>query len=372
MNKKIVGIYSIIHFIVDCASAILVTNLVARKIGQGTNLFIAILIYNFFAFAMQLPIGIVADKINKNAICSAIGCVLVAIAFGFSNFGIISCLIAGIGNAMFHLGGGIDVLNISNKKATLSGIFVSTGAMGIFLGEKSASIGFDKYYIVIFVLLISAISLLWLYDQIKDKVKNEKVIIPKINTNEIIAIVCLVITIVIRGYVGLILSFEWKSNFILALISIFAVVFGKILGGIIGDKIGFMKISLISLIASAFTFIFAFNNSILGILAILFFNMTMPITLTALSNILFNNKGMAFGLSTFALFIGAIPVFFGYKDVIFNSAGLFITIIISAIILYIGIKKYTIIMEKKHDFKFSNFFVLNNYNRTNCIFHHRN
>lgn len=53
-------------------------------------------------------------------------------AFAISRFGITSCLIAGIGNAMFHIGGGIDVLNISDKKATLSGIFVSTGALGIF------------------------------------------------------------------------------------------------------------------------------------------------------------------------------------------------------------------------------------------------
>ena len=308
---------------------------------------IGIIVYNFFAFAMQLPVGIIADKVNKNAICSAIGCLLVAIAFGLSNFGIVACTIAGIGNAMFHVGGGIDVLNISDKKATLSGIFVSTGAMGIFLGGKSSSIGFNKYYIIVVTLLLSAILLLWLYNQIKEKVRNEKVIIPKINSNEMIAIICLIITVCIRGYVGLILSFEWKSNFILAVISICAVVFGKMLGGIIGDRIGFTKISLISLIVSAICFIFAFNNSILGILAILFFNMTMPITLTALSNILFNNKGMAFGLLTLALFIGAMPVFFGYTKVIFSPEGLFITTILSMIILYIGIKKYSKFMEKQ-------------------------
>ena len=347
MNKKIVSIYSLIHFVVDLACAVLVSNFVTQKMGQGTDLFIAILIYNFFAFAMQLPIGIMADKINKNAICSAIGCLLVAIAFGFSNYGIIACLIAGIGNAMFHVGGGIDVLNISDKKATLSGIFVSTGAMGIFLGGEPGTIGFDKYYIVVLILLISAITLLWLYKQIRDKVINEEVITPKINTNEIIIVTCLIFTVIVRGYVGLILSFEWKSSFILALISIFAVVFGKMLGGIIGDKIGFLKISLISLIVSSFLFIFAFNNSVMGILAILFFNMTMPITLTALSNILFNNKGMAFGLLTVALFIGAVPVFFGYTSMIFNPIGLFVTTIISAIILYIGIKKYNTILENK-------------------------
>ena len=347
MNKKIISVYSVIHFVVDLACAVLVSNLVTQKMGAGTNLFIAILIYNFFAFAMQLPIGIIADKVNKNAICSAIGCVLVAIGFGFTNYGIIACLIAGIGNAMFHVGGGIDVLNISDKKATLSGIFVSTGAMGIFLGGKSASIGFDKYYLIILILLISSVSLFWLYKKIKDNVKNEKVISPQLNITEIIAITCLIITVIIRGYVGLILAFEWKSSFILALLSIFAVVFGKMLGGIIGDRIGFMKISLISLIISALLFIFAFNNSILGILAILFFNMTMPITLTALSNLLFNNKGMAFGLLTVALFIGSIPVFFGYKDAVFSQVGLCITSLVSAVALYVGIKKYYMIMEKK-------------------------
>lgn len=349
MNKKIVSIYSAIHFIVDLSCAVLVSNYITQKMGHGTQLFIAILIYNFFAFAMQLPIGIIADKINKNAICSAIGCILVAVAFGIANSGIVACVIAGIGNAMFHVGGGIDVLNISNKKATLSGIFVSTGAMGIFLGAKSTLISFDKYYLVILILLISSASLFWLYKKIKDKSINEEVIIPKINTNEIIAIICLIFTVIVRGYVGLILSFEWKSNFILALISILAVVIGKMLGGIIGDKIGFMKTSLISLGVSAFMFIFAFNNSIIGILAILFFNMTMPITLTALSNILYRNKGMAFGLLTFALFIGAIPVFFGYTKNIFNPIGLFVTTIISAIILYIGIKKYNKYWRTKYD-----------------------
>lgn len=310
MKKKITIIYSIIHFIVDLACCILVTNLVTQKMGQNVNLFIAIILYNFFAFAVQFPIGIIEDKVNKNAICSAIGCLLVAVAFAFSDFGIIACVIAGIGNAMFHVGGGIDVLNISDKKASLSGIFVSTGAMGIFLGAKTLSIGFNKFYIVILALIISALLLVWLYNQIKDKVKNAEVIIPKLSANEVIAIFCLIITVCIRSYVGLILAFSWKSNFALAFISIFAVVFGKMLGGIIGDRIGFIKISVISLTVSAISFIFAFNNAFIGILAILFFNMTMPITLTALSNILDNNKGMAFGLLTLALFIGSVPKFF--------------------------------------------------------------
>lgn len=359
MRYKIVGIYSVIHFIVDLSCAILVTNLVTLKMGQGSYLFIAILLYNFFAFAVQLPIGIIADAVNRNAVCSAIGCLLVAVAFGVSALavpggsflipGLLSCLIAGTGNAMFHVGGGIDVLNISDKKATLSGIFVSTGAMGIFLGSLSASIDFTGYYYVILILLISSIALLWLYMEIRPSVHNEAVCIPKLKSTELIAITCFIVTVCIRSYVGLILTFRWKSDFSLALISIFAVVLGKMLGGIIGDKIGFKKIAVISLTLSAFGFIFAFNCSICGILAILLFNMTMPITLTALSNILNKSKGFAFGLLTFALFIGAVPVFFGYSKVIFSPFGLFGTTLVSAVVLYTGIEKYCECMVNSND-----------------------
>ena len=352
MNKKIISLYSIIQFIVDLACAILVTHFVTKQLGNTINLFIAILLYNFFAFAIQLPIGIIADFVNKNAICSSIGCILVALAFGLNQYGIIACIIAGIGNAMFHVGGGIDVLNISDKKAFFSGIYVSTGALGIFLGSNPSLLKFNLLSIMVFIiilLLFSSILLCILYCYIKNKVINKKPIIPSIHINEYIVIISLIITVCIRSYIGLILSFQWKNNFILALLTIIAVILGKMLGGFIGDIIGFTKISIISLTVSSICFIFAFNNPFFGILAILFFNMTMPITLTALSNILDNNKGIAFGLLTLALFIGGFPVYFGYNKLIFTPIGLFITTLISAIILYIGLHKYSRYMEATND-----------------------
>lgn len=336
MRKKIVSIYSIIHFIVDLSCAILVTNLVTQKLGEGVPLFLAIVLYNFFAFAMQFPIGVIADRVNKNALCSALGCTLVAIAFAFSNFGIVSCIIAGIGNALFHIGGGIDILNISDKKATLSGIFVSTGALGIFLGSKSASVGFDKYFLIVAVLLLSAIALCVLYKHIRDKVINSKMKTIKLSRKQRIAILCIFLTVALRSYVGMILAFSWKSTFIYALLFIIGVVLGKMIGGIIGDKIGYEKIS-ISLLISAICFIFAFDNPTIGIIGVLLFNMTMPITLICLSNIFDNNKGLAFGLLTLALFVGAVPTFLGMNQ-LFTQMGLFTLTILSSILLYISLR----------------------------------
>lgn len=347
MNKQIMLLYSSIHFVIDFSCAILVTNIITPQLTGSFSLFLAIVIYNFFAFAIQLPIGILADKFNKNAICSALGCILVILAFVISKFGIISCLIAGIGNAMFHIGGGIDVLNISNKKATLPGIFVSTGALGIFGGSNFFKIGFNIEYFLILILILSTISLIWLYKQIKDKLNNKEPIIPNITKKEIIVISCLILTVCLRSYVGAILSFSWKANYILALLFVIGVILGKMLGGILGDKFGFSKVSICSLILSAILFTMAFNSSICGILGVLLFNMTMPITLSALANILDNNKGMAFGLLTFALFLGALPIFLGYEKELFNPLGLFTVTIISAVILSLGLKGYNELMEKE-------------------------
>ena len=90
---------------------------------------------------------------------------------------------------------------------------------------------------------------------------------------------------------------------------------------------------------SAICFIFSFTNPIIGIIAIILFNMTMPITLICLSNIFDNNKGFAFGLLTLALFVGALPTFFGHNQ-LFTKIGLFILTLISAIILYIALRYY--------------------------------
>lgn len=347
MKKVIVFIYSLVHFIVDLACAVLVKKIVTPNTENEILLFIAVVLYNFFAFAIQYPIGIIADKINKNGIIALLGCLLVALAYAFSNVALIACIIAGIGNAMYHIGSGIDVLNISDKKASLSGIYVSTGALGIFLGASPNMTIFNGYIMVV-LLVISAIIIKVLYDKIKDKVINEEMTIPLINKTEKLIITCLMITVIIRSYMGFIIAFEWKNDFSLAIIATMAVIFGKMLGGIIGDKIGFLKISILSLLISSIGFIFAFDNWIIGCISILFFNMTMPITLTALANLFPNNKGMAFGMLTFALFLGSMPVFFGYGDYLFNKLGLFLITIGSTIVLYVGIDNYNKEMKKRY------------------------
>lgn len=336
MKKTIVLVYSVIHLAVDMSCAILVSNLLAQRADGSYSLFGAVVLYDFAAFVLQLPFGMLADKLNKNALVSAVGCVLVAAAYGFAAHGVIACIIAGIGNALFHVGGGIDVLNISEGRAAPSGIYVSTGALGLFLGMKSAAFGFQRYFAVVLLLLLCFAALQWLYVKVKGSVRNVPFSVQALSGSAWLAVLCLMLTVCLRSYVGMILAFEWKSRLPLGFAAIVGVVLGKMLGGVIGDKIGYLKTAVLSLGLAAVLFLFAFDVPAVGIAAILLFNMTMPLTLTLLADIFSGARGMAFGLLTVALFVGAVPKFYGVTA-LFTPWGLFALTAASAVILSAGI-----------------------------------
>ena len=119
------------------------------------------------------------------------------------------------------------------------------------------------------------------------------------------------LTIIIRSLLGMIMNFSWKDVPALSLLFVLAVVAGKALGGFLGDRFGYIKTAVISLSVALFAFVFSFDYWIAGIVAVLCFNMTMPLTLTAIASVSRQKYGFAFGLTTFALAMGFVPVVFG-------------------------------------------------------------
>ena len=162
---KAVKVYSLIHAIVDFSCSFAISGLMMHS-HKSELIFIGVVLYNFLAFALQFPIGIIADKWDNNRKVSIIGCSLVSIGVFLSLFPkgyfiLIPILFLGLGNAFFHIGGGIDILNISKGKATLPGIYVSTGALGLFLGVY-LYLDFISFIFVFSLLIVSIILLLFL------------------------------------------------------------------------------------------------------------------------------------------------------------------------------------------------------------------
>ena len=283
-----------------------------RFVAGTPDAWLGLLLYNFFAFAVQMPIGILADKINRNFLFACAGLLLVAITYGFPGLALFAAAVLGLGNGMFHIGGGLDVLNISDEKSAYLGIFVSPGAMGVYLGTVLGKSEGAYAGPLLFALAAAAFGIL-LLQRSKGGFRsgNAEFSLKGAGKGGVLAAAaCLFLVVCLRSYVGMSLAFPWKSVGSWAIILVLAVVLGKTLGGFASDRFSAEKTAVFSLLAAALLFLFS-GSPLPGLAAVLLFNMTMPITLRAIANIFPGAKGFSFGLLTFALFLGFLPIYMG-------------------------------------------------------------
>lgn len=340
--------YALCHFVVDfaCVSTMLcAVSRVLGESGQGSMEVVAlsILLYDIVAFTLQLPIGIALDQLDKNSHAALLSYALVGAGVILSLVPIAllewpAILLLAIGNALFHSAGGLSVLNISQKHAGPSGIFIATGAIGVFLGTQSAQMGRLQIAFSLLVLLFLCALITLVVQKVNKKywnVHNVSFDIPRLSSNTLLAIALLSFVVALRSYVGMVMAFPWKSEMLLLVLSSLGVFAGKALGGVVADRIGFRTTAIFSLIAAATLFVPSWEIPVMGLLGVFFFNFTMSITLASLANILPNAKGTAFGLASFSLAVGALPALAGFR--IEHPAMLSGISLVSALALGVGL-----------------------------------
>ena len=378
-NNLELASFSAIHFLVDLTCVFLVTAFLLPVMPEKSAWIYCALTYNLFAFAFQLPVGALGDVLGSPKRIAAIGCLLVASAyivvgllalpkagvfiwesgkenvsalFGLSQrqislWAFVGATIAGIGNSCFHVGGGINTIHQSGGKATRPGIFVATGAMGVFLASKAPVNSMAimlSFGLGIVLMLVSASLLFYLsradIAESPSDAKSRKKSDSGLSLPAFLGIAFLLITVCLRSYTGGLFAYPWKSSPLLATLFVLGVVAGKMAGGILGDRFGWERSSVISLLVSVVLFHFAPTSPFCGIAGVLMFNMTMPITLMAIANRLGEGmSGTAFGMTTMALFLGTLPSTFEMLTgrSLSNAWMVPITIIASAIAIYLGI-----------------------------------
>lgn len=340
--------FALCHFVVDfaCVSTMLcAVSRVLGESGQGSMEVVAlsILLYDIVAFTLQLPIGIALDQLDKNSYAALLSYALVGAGVVLSLVPIAllewpAILLLAIGNALFHSAGGLSVLNISQKHAGPSGIFIATGAIGVFLGTQSAQMGRLQIAFSLLVLLFLCALITLVVQKVNKKywnVHNVTFDIPRLSSNTLLAIALLSLVVALRSYAGMAMAFPWKSEMLLLVLSVLGVFAGKALGGMVADRIGFRTTAIFSLIVAATLFVPSWEIPVMGLLGVLFFNFTMSITLASLANILPNAKGTAFGLASFSLAVGALPALAGFR--IEHPAMLSGISLVSALALGVGL-----------------------------------
>lgn len=318
---KTVG-YAAAHFAVDLCCALMLFH----YFPQHPQWLVALLLYNFCAFALQLPFGILADRLNRNHLVAATGMLLTAASFLTAQWMPASAILAGCGNGLFHVGGGIEVLNKSVHKAFRLGLFVAPGALGLFLG-KSLGKTTHSFWPAPLLLAAAAGVLLILG---RKATRNARPLLPRLQPG----VWALFGVVILRSYLGFCMKFSWNDSFYTGLLIALATVLGKMVGGFMLDRLGYLPTAFFSLLSAACCLLRP-DWMVLGILGLFFFQMTMPVTLWAAARCCPGAKGFSFGLLTFALFLGFLPSLLGLPT---PGNGFFLAggILFSLLLLYCG------------------------------------
>lgn len=326
-------VYGMCHALVDASCAFLVLGAIDVKTGLLPN----IILYNALAFVLQVPLGWLLDKYKRPKLAAIIGVFCVLMAWLFLLMPFVAVIMAGVGNALFHVGGGQIALNIEPKKASYPGIFVAPGGVGLALGIYLAASPtiLSLYAFPLALILFIVILVLTKVPAFSMPAKPGK----KVNYLMLV-IMLLLLSISIRSIVGLSVNFPWKTNVFLLILLTASVAMGKAFGGILADKFGWMKTGLTGLLLALPLLSFGNSYAVLGLIGAFVFNFTMPVTLVAISNSLPGKAGFSFGLTTLALFIGAVPTYTGYKGWFQIDWVIFILIFFALLFFYLGLRTF--------------------------------
>ncbi|MDO4489746.1 MAG: hypothetical protein Q4B85_01535 [Lachnospiraceae bacterium] len=329
-------IYTVMHFLVDLTCIYrLYTSVRPLCLSRESWLAMAVL-YNFLAFALPGVIGLLADLTDRTDSLAVLGCIFTAIPAWFSFATIPVVVLQGIGNGLFHVGVGRRVLLESGGKYAPAGIFISSGALGVFLGRyfRMQYLFVLQYGLAVILLVYAAVVLLFgMVHGRKEKggetdgffwkgqgnssdmegglgEESEQNSVLKQKQKErlfTIPVYLILLVVILRSCYGTAVSYEWNNTALISLLFTGCIVAGKALGGVAADRLGLQRASLISLGGAAVTVLFSENSPFLGCLSILLFNMTMPLTLSLLHVYWKTYPGFAFGILMLALFIGTLP-----------------------------------------------------------------
>lgn len=305
-------LYFYIHFVVE----VLCFFVLARLVGDSAFLWLAPFIYDAIAFLPQSIIGYISDKF-PNIKIGFIG--LFLLILGFILFGLnigntyVAIVILSLGNAFLHVDGAEITLRTAGGKLSHSAIFVAGGSFGVVTGKLIGTS--DLSFWVLVGLALSTIPFIILANMYRKDIKDESSSCNNFNYNSSKIsrgwlILLAVFVVAVRGYMGYGIPTSWNKTVYQTILLYCGMGLGKALGGILADAYGVKRIGILSSLVALPFLLFGDNIMVISLIGVLFFSMTMSITLALIVSVLKKSPGLAFGMTTIGLFLGSVPVFF--------------------------------------------------------------
>ena len=299
--------YFYIHFIVEIASFYFLSTVT----GNSRFVWLIPFIYDGMAFVPQALIGYINDRFPK-LIFGLAGTFLMVTAYLMyfcTNITVYASLIViCLGNAFLHINGAEVTLKASKGKLSHSAIFVAGGSFGVITGRLLAKSIMPFWAIILITLTMIPFILLAEEYNKGGKCENFNYANKKIAPMAIVLLAIFVV--IIRGYMGYGIPTSWNKTTIQNVIFFCIMGLGKALGGILSDSFGTRKVAVLSTVLAIPFLCLGDRIMLISLIGVMFFSMTMAITLAILVSVLKEKPGLAFGFTTIGLFLGTFPIFF--------------------------------------------------------------
>lgn len=310
--------FFIIHGLVE----VVCFSILYDKFGLGLSVIVA-LIYDYFAFATQAFVGQLNSMFRKLDIGS-IGVLLMVISIFMTDaedetIALIGIGVLGLGNAFLHEAGAIATTICSEGKLFPSALFVGGGSFGLIIGQTLGAAGISRYVLLALMLIVEALLLMTNKHWLKN-IKIPKFTLVKEDKTDWVIIAAAFGVTAVRSFIGYAIPISWKKELWQAFLLFFIMGIGKAVGGYLADRFGAKRVGVWASLSSI-PFLLAGNQIMwISIIGVFLFSLTMSITFGMLLSVIKNNPGLAFGVTTLALFIGMLPVvLFGTFGTTINS-----------------------------------------------------
>lgn len=325
------ALLSLMHFATDGLCAYLVF----AKLYPDNPAFAVLIFfgYNILAFVTQSPIGLLIDKFNRPKLFLSISVAAMLLGYLASSVWYLSVFLIGISNSLFHVAGGKYVTDKSGNDISHLGIFVSTGAVGLVLGQRYLSFAPMPY--IFFALLIAPLVLMLISRDSEDRTYHEEYSSPD---GSLYALLAVMAVVMIRSFVGKVAAPDFTLSGHLFLLISLATALGKAMGGICSKFFGIKITTYASMVVAALCMTLGTASIPWFILGVFAFNFTMPITLYYANILLKGHEGFAFGTLAAALTPGFfIALAFTYTPIMRICTA--VLCLVSMIVILIVLKR---------------------------------
>ena len=307
-----------------------------------------ILMYDLLAFAGQAPLGYLIDTLRAPRAAVMIGlagCALAAVFMGIHPYA--AMVLAGIGNALFHVGAGALTLHTDPGRATDPGIFVGPGSLGLGFGLWFGHTGNPIVWPFLVLLGLSFVVVKFLVDPEMPYGKTPSNTGPDRPdpTNgqgpiplAAIIVALLLISVAIRSGVGMASPHLLPRDPLFMLGIPIALCLGKSLGGVVCDRIGWIEGSVGALLLSAPLLAYGGGSTITMMIGLFLFSLTMPVTLVAVAEVFPGKPAFAFGLCCLAFVSGAVPTFYAEVQAFYHPDLFLALVLTSAVCILFGLR----------------------------------